>query len=111
MACFWFNQNKTRIEIPSTEEIANVTFYKIQVFVGEFNWTVNHRYSEFYQLHNQLVVDHGVSKDILPSKKVIRNKHLMFIENRRKGLEEYLQKILIFLKTNYAQVVCRFFTF
>ncbi|EFA11508.2 Nischarin-like Protein [Tribolium castaneum] len=85
MACFWFSQNDTRIEIPNTEEINNITYYKIVVTVGEIKWHVLHRYSEFFDLHNQLVTDHGVSKDILPSKKVIRNKCPVFIENRRKA--------------------------
>ncbi|XP_018578496.1 nischarin [Anoplophora glabripennis] len=111
MACFWFNQNETKLEVPSTEEVANVTFYKIQVQVGDVKWVVLHRYSEFNDLHYHLVVDHGVSKDILPSKKVIRNKCPQFIERRRKGLEEYLQKIFIFLKRTMPKVLVDFLNF
>nr|XP_023013070.1 nischarin [Leptinotarsa decemlineata] len=111
MACFWSNQNKTIIEIPSTEESNNITYYKIKVLVGDFHWTITHRYSEFYDLHNQLVIDHGVSKEILPSKKVIRNKCPIFIENRRRGLEEYLQKILLFLKRTMPKILVDFLHF
>ncbi|XP_063928970.1 nischarin isoform X2 [Zophobas morio] len=111
MACFWFNQNDTRIEIPSAEEVNNVTYYKIIVTVGEIKWHVLHRYSEFFDLHNQLVTDHGVSKDILPSKKVIRNKCPIFIESRRKGLEEYCQKILNYLKRTMPRIFIEFFHF
>lgn len=111
MACLLFSQNECKIEIPTTEEIANVTYYKIKVLVGEFNWTVTHRYSEFFDLHNQLVLEHGISKDILPSKKVIRNKSPIFIETRRKGLEEYLQKILTFLKRTMPKIFVEFLNF
>ncbi|CAG9828756.1 unnamed protein product [Diabrotica balteata] len=111
MACFWYNQRETTINIFSTKEVNNVTFYNITVTVGDFHWTVEHRYSEFYDLHNQLVIDHGVSKEILPCKKVIRNKCPTFIEARRKGLEEYLQKILIFLKRTMPKIFVDFLEF
>lgn len=111
MACFWSNQKETKIMIVSTKENNNVTFYNIVVSVGDFNWTVEHRYSEFYELHNQLVLDHGLPKDILPSKKVIRNKCPMFIETRRKGLEEYLQKTLVFLKRTMPKAFVDFLNF
>lgn len=111
MACLWYNQNQTYIEIPVTEEVANVTYYIILVSVGEIKWKVKHRYSEFFNLHNKLVGDHGVSKDILPSKKVIGNKCESFIESRRRALEEYLQKILIFLKRTMPKVFVEFLDF
>lgn len=111
MACFWFNQNETKLEIPFTEEVANIIFYKIQVQVGDFKWIVLHRYSEFHDLQYHLVVDHGVSKDILPSKKVIRNKCPEFIERRRKGLEDYLQKIFVFLKRTMPKILVDFLNF
>ncbi|KAF7267520.1 hypothetical protein GWI33_019261 [Rhynchophorus ferrugineus] len=71
MASLWSNANDVSIEISTTEEIVGVTFYIIVVKISDFKWKVKHRYSEFYTLHNQLVTEHGVSKDILPSKKVI----------------------------------------
>ncbi|ENN74261.1 hypothetical protein D910_03526 [Dendroctonus ponderosae] len=70
MACLWRNQNRSSIEIPSTEEFSSVTYYVIHVTVGEVKWKVKHRYNDFFNLHSKLVVDHGVSKDILPSKKL-----------------------------------------
>ncbi|CAH1103202.1 unnamed protein product [Psylliodes chrysocephalus] len=111
MACFWLNAKETTINIFTTEEINNVTYYNIKVSVGDCNWKVAHRYNEFYELHNQLVIDHGVSKDILPSKKVIRNKCPIFIESRRKGLEEYLQKTLVFLKRTMPKSFVEFLEF
>ncbi|KAJ8980578.1 hypothetical protein NQ317_018705 [Molorchus minor] len=111
MACFWLHGNKTTVEIPSTQEEANVTYYKIKISVAEFNWTVLHRYSEFHDLHHTLVVDHGVSKDILPAKSVIRNKSSEFVENRRKGLECYLQKVFVFLQRTMPKPLVDFLHF
>lgn len=111
MACLLCNQKQTFLEIPTTEEITNITYYIILVTVGEIRWKIKHRYSEFFDLHNKLVTDHGVSKDILPSKKVIGNKSDLFIESRRRALEEYLQKTLVFLKRTMPKVFVEFLEF
>ncbi|XP_050314481.1 nischarin [Anthonomus grandis grandis] len=111
MSFLWYNQKEINIEIPLTEEYTNITYYIIQVTVGEIKWKVKHRYNDFYTLHNKLVIDHGVSKDILPSKKVIGNKTNQFIEMRKKGLEEYLQRILVFLKRTMPKTFVHFLDF
>ncbi|XP_066259019.1 nischarin [Euwallacea similis] len=111
MACLWHHQTETTLEIPSTELFSNVTYYIILVTVGEVKWKVKHRYKDFYNLHNRLVLDHGVSKDILPSKKVIGNKSNEFVESRRNALEKYLQKILTFLKRMMPKVFVEFLDF
>lgn len=111
MAFFWLQQNDSKIEIPSAEETNGVTYYKIKVYIGDIQWKVDHRYSEFFELHNQLIQEHGISRDLLPSKRVLRNKSPTFIENRRKGLEEYIQKILAFLKKTMPKVFVDFLHF
>ncbi|KAF5294762.1 hypothetical protein FQA39_LY00246 [Lamprigera yunnana] len=111
MACFWLHPNGTTINIPEVEEISGVTYYKIDIKVGEVSWKVLHRYNDFYGLHNILVVDHGVSKDILPPKKVIRNKCPNFIETRREGLETYLRSVLNYLKRTMPRVFVEFLDF
>lgn len=111
MACFWLHQHETSVGIPETEEIANVTFYNIEVTVGSVSWHVSRRYSEFFEMHNQLIVNHGVVKDILPPKKVIRNKCPIFIEIRRKGLEEYLQTVLMYLNRTMPKIFVEFLDF
>lgn len=111
MACFWTNQNDCRIEIPSTEEVNSITYYKIRISIGDIQWKVDHRYSEFFDIHNQLIQEHGISKDLLPSKKVLRNKIPSFIELRKKGLEEYLQKILVFLRKTMPKILVDFLHF
>lgn len=111
MACFWLNQAETKVNIPSTEEIGAVVYYKIEINVSDVSWYVLKRYSEFYDLHTQLISDHGVSKDLLPPKKVIGNKTPEFIESRRHGLENYLKSVLNYLKITMPRVFVEFLDF
>ncbi|KAL3289658.1 hypothetical protein HHI36_023066 [Cryptolaemus montrouzieri] len=111
MACFWLKSQETNVKIPTTQERDGVVFYKIQVFIGEISWNIPHRYNDFFELHSKLVSDHGVAKDILPSKKLIRSKCPEFIESRRQGLETYLQKVLKFLKLTMPRVFLEFLDF
>lgn len=111
MACFWLNQAETTIRIPSVEEIGAITYYKIEIKVANVSWYILKRYSEFYDLHNQLISDHGVSKDILPPKKVIGNKTPEFIESRRQGLEKYLKSVLNYLKLTMPRIFVEFLDF
>lgn len=111
MACFWLNQNETTVHIPQVEDAGAITYYKIEISVADVKWTVSHRYSEFYDLHTHLVTDHGVSKDILPPKKVIGNKTPEFIENRRKGLESYLRSVMSYLKITMPRAFVEFLGF
>ncbi|KAF5287230.1 hypothetical protein FQR65_LT12274 [Abscondita terminalis] len=111
MACFWLHQNDTTINISEVEEIGGVTYYKIDVRVGEIQWRVLHRYNDFYDLHNALVVDHGVAKDMLPPKKVIRNKCPNFVDTRRQGLEIYLRNVLNYLKRTMPRIFIEFLDF
>ncbi|XP_001605947.2 nischarin [Nasonia vitripennis] len=98
MACFLMNQEDVQLSIPSFETTDGVTFYVVEVKIGTVEWTVKHRYSEFAELHDTLVLDHCVEKDILPPKKLIGNKSETFVEKRRLGLETYLNSVYIYLK-------------
>ncbi|KAL4713016.1 hypothetical protein ACJJTC_014650 [Scirpophaga incertulas] len=66
--------------------------------MGLVNWSVTHRYNDFVELHDKLVSDHGVTKEWLPPKKVIRSKTPKFIEQRREALDEYLKRVLGYLR-------------
>lgn len=105
------HQNATFISIPTTEETGGITFYKIHINVAGVQWTVSHRYSEFYELHNQLVLEHGLSKDILPPKRVIRNKCPVFIETRKNALSTYLRSVLNYLKRTMPRIFLEFLEF
>lgn len=98
MACSLLNQKTIQIKIPGYETTDNVTFYTINVSIGDVNWTLKHRYSEFVVLHDILVTEHCVEKDILPPKKIIGRKNEAFIDKRRQALEIYLNAIYNYLK-------------
>nr|CAI5837993.1 unnamed protein product [Callosobruchus analis] len=111
MACFWLNQAATSIEILSYTQQKEAVFYNIQVTVGDIFWVIPRRYSEFYTLHQTLVIDHGLSKDILPDKQLLHIRSPMFIETRRKGLEKYLRHALTFLQQTMPKVFVNFLDF
>ena len=98
MACLLLNQDDISITIPSSTQDDSVTYYIIQVKVGSVEWTIKHRYSEFAELHETLVQEHCVEKDILPPKKLIGNKNEAFVEKRRFQLETYLNSVYCYLK-------------
>ncbi|KRT79526.1 hypothetical protein AMK59_7033 [Oryctes borbonicus] len=111
MACFWKYVNDTYIKIPNVKEIENITFYLIEIRIDTVTWTVSHRYNEFYDLHQTLCSEHGVSKVLLPPKRPIGNKSPTFIENRRQALEVYLQDIFSYLKFTMPRVFIEFLDF
>ena len=97
--------------MPEVEESDNVTVYVIEVQVGEVRWRVKHRYRDFVELHDQLVVDHGIAKDSLPPKKVIGNRDPVFVEKRRNLLEAYLAYVVTFLQHTMPQTLALFLHF
>nr|CAD7400302.1 unnamed protein product [Timema poppensis] len=111
MACFLNNRKTTSISIPNLEKNDNVFVYEIMVQIADIKWTVNHRYNDFVELHDKLVSDHGVNKDILPPKKVLGNKEPAFLEKRRAALEIYLQNIVNFLQRAMPRDLATFLDF
>ncbi|XP_076646796.1 nischarin [Halictus rubicundus] len=98
MACLLLNQDDVQIKIPSTDTVDGVTYYCIEVGIASIKWTVRHRYNDFAELHDKLVTEHCVEKDILPPKKLIGNKCEAFVEKRRTSLEVYLTAVYHYLK-------------
>ncbi|XP_076664340.1 nischarin [Andrena cerasifolii] len=98
MACLLLNQENVHIKIPSADTADGVTYYCIEVRIASIKWTVKHRYNEFAELHDKLVSEHCVEKDILPPKKLIGNKCEAFVEKRRASLEIYLNAVYNYLK-------------
>lgn len=98
MACLLLNQENVHIKIPSVETLDGVTYYCIEVRIASIKWTIKHRYNEFAELHEKLVSEHCVEKDILPPKKLIGNKCEAFVEKRRVSLEIYLNAVYNYLK-------------
>lgn len=86
--------------IESTEQSEGITLYVISISVGTVKWTVKKRYNAFAELHDKLVSNHGLARDLLPPKKIIGNKDPAFIEKRRIDLQLYLQVRVVFRVTS-----------
>lgn len=109
MSCYVQHCRECNVVISKADTDADrVTYYNIDVNVGDVTWSVRKRYREFLELHKKLVSEHTVTKDILPGKKIIGNKVPDFIERRRVGLEIYLQTVLSFLQKSMP---CELFDF
>ena len=93
MALYVFSKTRIDVCIPFTEKEEDFNVYVIKITLGEVWWLVKHRYKSFDLLHQQLVTNHGLRKDLLPAKKILGNKDPEFIERRRADLEIYLKKI------------------
>merc|ERR1719411_994897 len=61
-------------------------------------------------MHNK-IVENGIEKDLLPPKKLVRNKDPAFIMKRRKDLENYLQTVYHFLEKSLPRVLAEFLDF
>ncbi|XP_045615784.2 nischarin [Procambarus clarkii] len=99
------------VTIPSTEQCDGVTLYNIILNVGPAQWSVKQRYNAFAELHDKLVGNHGVARDLLPPKKIIGNKDPSFIEKRRADLQLYLQTIINFMHHALPQELVEFLDF
>lgn len=113
MATFLANKHCTKVSIPEVElqQPNNYMVYHIAVEVGSVSWKVSHRYKNFVDLHEKLVADHGVAKDLLPPKKVIGNRDPVFVEKRRSALEVYLASVLTFLQQTMPRELALFLDF
>lgn len=112
MACYVHHSRECNVVIFKAETGADrVTYYHINVNVGDVSWVVRKRYKEFLELHKKLVGEHTVAKDILPGKKLMGNKEPDFVERRRVGLEIYLQTVLSFLQKSMPDELFGFLEF
>ncbi|CAG5014683.1 unnamed protein product [Parnassius apollo] len=111
MSSFIKYRNESTVSIDEACTKDSVTYYKITVKVGPVHWTVLHRYSDFDELHDKLVSDHGVAKELLPPKKVLRNKTPKFIEQRREALSDYLKNVFNYLRLSMPTIFAHFLDF
>lgn len=111
MSTFINHKEDSSLSVNETCTKENVTYYKITVKVGSVQWSVFHRYSDFVELHERLVSDYAVAKELLPPKKVIRNKTAKFIEQRREALCSYLQNVFNYLRLTMPTILATFLDF
>ncbi|XP_076179505.1 nischarin isoform X2 [Ptiloglossa arizonensis] len=77
-------------QILANEQIATFPMHNMTFILKKYN--------DFVELHDKLVLEHCVEKDILPPKKLIGNKCEAFVEKRRHSLEVYLNSVYYYLK-------------
>ncbi|EHB12984.1 Nischarin [Heterocephalus glaber] len=85
--------------------------YIIQVTDGSHEWTVKHRYSDFHDLHEKLIAEKKIDKNLLPPKKIIGKNSRSLVEKREKDLEVYLQTLLAVFPGVAPRVLAHFLHF
>jgi hypothetical protein len=71
-----------------------VTFYVIKVKCDGNKWDLKRRYNEFAELKKDLAANHG-NLPPMPGKTLWKINKEDFIEKRRRGLENFLQKLIV----------------
>ncbi|XP_023403411.2 nischarin isoform X2 [Loxodonta africana] len=94
-----------------SELVDTYTVYIIQVTDGNHEWTVKHRYSDFHDLHEKLVAERKIDKNLLPPKKIIGKNSRSLVEKREKDLEVYLQTLLATFPIVAPRVLAHFLHF
>ncbi|XP_008407084.1 nischarin isoform X2 [Poecilia reticulata] len=83
-----------KVTVVGSELVESYTVYIIDVTDGLHRWTVKHRYSDFYELHEKLTAEKKVDRRLLPPKKILGKNSKSLVERRQKELELYLQTLL-----------------
>ncbi len=90
--------HKRTLAIPETKNETiggkEVTLYLIKVECDGHEWELKRRYNEFDDLKKDLAKNHGGLPE-MPGKTLWKVSQDEFIEKRRKGLETFLQKLVM----------------
>ncbi|XP_028643304.1 nischarin isoform X3 [Grammomys surdaster] len=97
--------------VVGSELVDTYTVYVIQVTDGNHEWTIKHRYSDFHDLHEKLVAERKIDKNLLPPKKIIGKNSRSLVEKREKDLEVYLQTLLMTFPDVAPRVLAHFLHF
>ncbi|XP_012521221.1 PREDICTED: nischarin [Propithecus coquereli] len=97
--------------VVGSELVDTYTVYIIQVTDGSHEWTVKHRYSDFHDLHEKLIAERKIDKNLLPPKKIIGKNSRSLVEKREKDLEVYLQTLLAAFSGVAPRVLAHFLHF
>ena len=82
------------LSIPAAHLEGSHVVYDIEVGIPGCMWRLSKRYSDFFNLHQQLQWFYSFHSDELPKKKLLGNKTSALIETRRRKLESYLKQVL-----------------
>ncbi|EGD72874.1 AGC/SGK protein kinase [Salpingoeca rosetta] len=86
------------------------TVYKLELVAGSQRMTVYHRYSEFRELYEMLRDKYPKEKFKFPSKRIFGKFDQDFIQTRKQGLQEFVQKIISIPSIAFDPVVQKFLT-
>ncbi|CAH1401490.1 unnamed protein product [Nezara viridula] len=79
--------------------------YQVHIRVGEEEWNVYRRYSQFLTLHKDFKKQYPIiSAFKFPPKKTIGNRDTKFVEERRVKLQQYLRRFLNHIIANNPQL-------
>lgn len=88
----------TKKDVSSSSSSYHVYQITIMTSTGE-KWSVYRRYSQFYELHQQLKTkDPTVGKFIFPPKKRLNSKASTIVQDRRRKLEEYVTTLNCYIE-------------
>ncbi|XP_075142895.1 nischarin isoform X3 [Leptodactylus fuscus] len=104
-------EEQREVKIIGSELVENYTVYIIEVGAGLYKWTVKHRYSDFYDLHEKLTAENKIERSLLPPKKIIGKNSKSLVEKRQKDLEVYLQALLTKFPINVPKTLSHFLHF
>uniref|UniRef100_A0A8C6JC03 Uncharacterized protein n=1 Tax=Melopsittacus undulatus TaxID=13146 RepID=A0A8C6JC03_MELUD len=110
LSCVFYPKRNEIIQ-PAKGFVYFTRVYIIQVSVGSHQWTVKHRYSDFHDLHEKLVSEKKIDKNLLPPKKMIGKNSKSLVEKRQKELEVYLQTLLVKFPVTAPKVLSHFLHF
>ncbi|XP_036733412.1 nischarin isoform X5 [Manis pentadactyla] len=97
--------------VVGSELVDTYTVYIVRITDGSHEWTVKHRYSDFHDLHEKLVAEKKIDKNLLPPKKIIGKNSRSLVEKREKDLEVYLQTLLAAFPDVAPRVLAHFLHF
>ena len=93
------------IWIPSFFLRQNHHIYQISIRIKNEEWKVFKRYQQFYDFHCSLKKEYPIVESFeLPPKKTVGNKDAKFIEERKRGLQIYLQKTTNYLVRQHSRI-------
>ncbi|XP_060069915.1 serine/threonine-protein kinase Sgk1-like [Ylistrum balloti] len=92
------------------KQLFSLQVYKVLVRNGDKSWFLFRRYNEFYGLHEKIKKLYPESNLRLPGKKIFGNLDPDFIQQRREGLDEFIQKLVCHPKISQNPEVREFLT-
>lgn len=92
MAYYWKNSDKFYVNVAFTVSDNKRYVHQVEVRVGDFRWLLPRVYSEFEELHSQLL-EYGVPQESFPPKRQGSRSHSI-VGQTKNMLNNYLQTVI-----------------